>query len=314
MTSLHTGLTPQEHGVIGYTMFLGEIGTIAQMLRFVPIHGGRSLFELGFEPRSFLNASTIHERLAADGHSSTVYVPKYIVDSGLSRITYRGALIEPHNSVADMLVRVRKNLEQDRANSFHFAYHPSPDTLAHSRGPYSEEFAVELESIFSLVHQQLFEKLEKNIAKKTILLVSGDHGAVNIDKDNIVDVSDHPEFTSMLRLPPTGDSRATILHVKEGNEEKVREFFKQKYEGLFEIRNSREMLEKGYFGLGNVKAETLNRIGDLVVVPRFYNAIDNSTIDPRHSDVPGRHGGLTEEEMQVPLIVSSLTRSSHILS
>jgi predicted AlkP superfamily pyrophosphatase or phosphodiesterase len=307
MSSLHTGLTPQEHGVIGYTMFLSEIGTIAQMLRFVPIQGGRSLFDLGFEARNFLNAKTIHERLVSSGISSTVYVPKYIIDSGLSRITYRGAVIEPQNSVADMLVRLRKNLDQSEGPSFHFLYHASPDTLAHSRGPHSEEFAAELESIFAILRQQLFQKLETEIGKKTVLLVSGDHGAVNVPSDKIIDVTDHPELTSMLRLPPTGDSRATILHVREENQEQVKGYFQQNFPGLFEIRKSKEMLDNGYFGLGTVTPEIYNRIGDLVALPKFYNAIDNSLLDPRHDNVPGRHGGLSAEEMQVPLIVTKLS-------
>ncbi|MDA4112400.1 MAG: hypothetical protein OK439_07655, partial [Thaumarchaeota archaeon] len=134
------------------------------------------------------------------------------------------------------------------------------------------------------------------------------HGAVNVNRNEILDVSDYPELTSLLRLPPTGDSRASILHVKPDNEDKVAQFFQQNYEGLFEVRKSKEMLEKGYFGIGKIKPETIDRIGDLVVLPKFNNAIDNSTIDPRRDDVPGRHGGLSREEMEVPLIVTKLSQ------
>jgi predicted AlkP superfamily pyrophosphatase or phosphodiesterase len=306
MSSLHTGLTPQEHGVIGYTMFLSELGTIGQMLRFVPVQGGRSLFESGLDSRSFINSPTIHERLTADGISSTVYVPRHIIDSGLSKITYRGAEIEPHYSVADMLIRTRKNLEAKKGNSFHFVYHPSPDTISHARGPYSEEFGSELASIFNLLEDQLFSKLDKGVARKTTLLVSGDHGAVRVDPTSILDVAKHSELLSLFRLPPTGDSRASILNVKSGAQDKVRAFFEKNYGGQFEVRDSSQMLSEGYFGLGKIKEETKGRIGDLVVLPKFHNAIDNSRVDPRYEDVPGRHGGLSEEEMQVPLIVTKL--------
>jgi hypothetical protein len=306
MSSLHTGLTPQEHGVIGYSMFLSELGTIGQMLRFVPIQGGRSLFDMGLDPRSFFNSPTIHERLMADGVSSTVYVPRHIIDSGLSRITYRGAEIEAQYSVADMLVRVRKNLEKKRANSFHFVYHASPDTISHARGPYSEEFAAELNSIFALVEEQLFSKLDKEVASKTTLLVSGDHGAVRVDQNSILDVAQYPELVTHFRLPPTGDSRASILSVKPGTQENVKAFFDRIYPGQFEVRDSAQMLSDGYFGLGKVKEQTYGRIGDLVVLPRFHNAIDDSLVDPRYGEVLGRHGGLSEEEMQVPLIATKL--------
>ncbi len=156
MASLHTGLTPQEHGVIGYTMFISQLGTITQMLRFTPVLGGRSVFDSGLDPESFLNARTIHERLTEERVFSTVYTPNHILDSGLSRITYRGAEVEPCFSFTDSVIRARKNLEKDRGNSFHFVYYASPDTVAHARGPYTEVFAAELESLFAVIAKQTF--------------------------------------------------------------------------------------------------------------------------------------------------------------
>lgn len=306
MSSLHTGLTPQEHGVIGYTMYLKDLGLIGQMLRFTPMLGGRSLFDIGLDRQDFLGASTIHERLSEIGLNSTVYVPRYIMDSGLSQVTYRGALVEPQNSAADMLVRVRKNLEKTKDRSFHFAYHPSPDTLAHAHGPYSEEYAVELESIFGIVESELFRKIDPSVAKDTILIISGDHGAVLIERNSIVDLSNHPDLLSMLKLPPTGDSRASIMHVKNGQEDHVRKYFDQNFKNLFEIQTSKSLLDRGYFGFGKVKSQTPDRIGDLVAIPKSHNAIDNSIIDPGHYSVPGRHGGLSGEEMKVPCVITGL--------
>ena len=306
MSSLHSGLTPQEHGVIGYTMYLRELGLIGQMLRFSPMLGGRSLFDIGMDRKTFLGGETIHERLNKVDVDSTVYAPSYIVDSGLSQITYRGALVEPQSSMGDMLVRLRKNLENAKRASFHFAYHPSPDTLAHAHGPYSEEYAVELESIFRIVDTELLHKLDKNVARDTALIVSGDHGAVHIDKSGIVDLSDHPKLMNMLKLPPTGDSRASILHIKDGEDDRITRYFEKHFNGMFDIKDSRWLLDHGYFGMGNVRTETTDRIGDLVAIPRFYNAIDYSITDANHGSVPGRHGGASVEEMSVPCIVKRL--------
>jgi hypothetical protein len=306
MASLHSGLTPQEHGIIGYTMYLRELGLIGQMLRFSPFYGGRSLFDLGLDRRAFLGGETIHEKLGGQRISSTVYSPSYIMDSGLSQITYRGAYVEPHNGVADMIVRVRHNLEAATGRTFHFAYQPSPDTLAHAHGPYAEEYAVELESIFRIVESELFVKLDKKISENVALIISGDHGAVRIEEDGIVDLVAHPELLAMLKLPPTGDSRAPILHVKEGERDRVKQYFEKNFNGLFDVRDSTSLLEEGYFGLGKVRSETFDRIGDLVAIPNSYNAIDYSIADPGHADVPGRHGGLSEEEMNVPCVITKL--------
>ena len=306
MSSLHTGLTPQEHGVVGYTMFISQLGTIGQMLRFTPISGGRSMFDLGLDPATFLDTRTIHERLNDAGASSTVYVPNHILDSGLSRITYRGAFVEPSFSFADMVIRARKNLERIKSNSFHFVYYASPDTVSHARGPYTEEFGAELESLFGILDRQLFSKLDRQIGRKTTLLLSGDHGAVRVRKESLLDVARHPELLSLFRLPPTGDSRASVFNLKPGAMDRATAFFEKNFPGQFDVRESSKMLSDGYFGLGRVKEEIPQRIGDLIAVPRFDNAVDNSQLEFKRDEVPGRHGGLSEEEMQVPLIATKI--------
>jgi hypothetical protein len=114
-TSLQTGLTPQEHGIIGYTMYMNEIGAITQMLDLGPVFSRKSLFELGFDPARLIGKKTIHERLVESGVQSNLYINKYIVGSGLSQITNRGANIFPVLTASDLLVGVRRNLE-DRSS------------------------------------------------------------------------------------------------------------------------------------------------------------------------------------------------------
>ncbi len=156
------------------------------------------------------------------------------------------------------------------------------------------------------MESELFRKLDRNVAKDTVLVISGDHGAVHVNREGIIDLSNHPELLHSLKLPPTGDSRAAILHIKGGEEDRIRKYFDQKFKDLFEIKTSKWLLDQGYFGLGRVKPATYDRIGDLVALPRSYNAIDNSIIDPNHSSIPGRHGGLSEEEMKVPCVITRL--------
>ena len=305
-TTLHTGLTPQEHGVLGYTMYLEEIGAIAEMLRFAPLLGGReTLFDLGFDPETFVGAETIHQKLIRNGIPSNFYIQKWIVDSGLSKITIRGAETFPHITAPDMFVTLRRNLETMRSG-FHFAYYASPDTIAHHKGPYSEEFVSEVDALFYTMRRELFEKLDKEIAKHTTLLVSADHGLISIDERNIIDVRTHPELRRMLKVPPTGDSRVSFLHTNQGMEEKVKDYFQRNFAGKFEVARSEEFLQKGLFGLGNVKREVHGRIGNLIAVPKAAVALENSDIDPRPSPVPGRHGGLSEEEMLVPIFAKRL--------
>jgi len=197
-------------------------------------------------------------------------------------------------------------LERKVAHSFHLLYYPSVDTLSHARGPYTEEVAAELDSIFGVLQKQLFNKLDRKIAKKTLLLITGDHGAVRIKRESVLDLANHPDLLSCFRLPPTGDSRASIFNLKPGTQDKVTAYFERNFQGQFELTESSRLLSEGYFGTGKVKAETEGRIGDLIALPKFANAIDNSELDSRREVYPGRHGGLSQEEIEVPLIATRL--------
>lgn len=307
-TSLHTGLTPQEHGIIGYTMYMNEIGAIIQMLDLGPVFSRRSLFELGFDPAKLIGKKTLHERFRDSGVPSNLYINKYIVGSGLSQITNRGANIFPVLTASDLFVGVRRNLESpSNGPAFHFAYYASPDTIAHARSPFSQEYAAEVEAIFYGVNRELREKLDPSVAKKTILLISADHGLSHINEREIIDIASHPELMHMLKVPPTGDSRCLILHAK--SEEKISQieyYFKKRFGDMFHLLNSKDALRQGLFGIGEAKEQVSDRIGDLIAVPKKDNAIDNSNVQPRNEYVPGRHGGLSSNEMIVPLITTRL--------
>lgn len=305
-TALHTGLTPQQHGVLGYTMYMRELGAIVQMLDFCPVFSRRTVFELGFDPSTFIGRKTIHERFSEAGVPASLYISRYIVGSGLSQITNRGADIFPTLTAPDLFTGLRQNLGR-REKSFHFAYHASPDTIAHARGPFSEEYAAEVESLFYSIHRELFEKLDRSIAKKTLLMISADHGLAHINASEIIDVADHRKLLQMLKVPPTGDSRCVILHAKNEREvPNIFDYFQRKFPGQFHLMKSSDAVRDGLFGRGEIKEEVPDRLGDVIAVPKGNLAIDNSDVQRRDDYVPGRHGGLSFDEMVVPLITARL--------
>ena len=76
LATLHTGLTPQEHGILGYRLFLKEFGVIVNMIRLSPlrepIHD--RLFDMGLKPKQFLGCATIHDTLRREGIRSYVQI------------------------------------------------------------------------------------------------------------------------------------------------------------------------------------------------------------------------------------------------
>src|SRR5215813_172969 len=67
LTTIHSGLTPQEHGLPEWWIYLEEIGTLVASLPFTPLgaRGRDKLLEAGVKPSILFQGKTIYQLLAA---------------------------------------------------------------------------------------------------------------------------------------------------------------------------------------------------------------------------------------------------------
>jgi hypothetical protein len=71
------------------------------------------------------------------------------------------------------------------------------------------------------------------------------------------------------------------------------------------VKPSRALLDEGWFGPGAPHARFAERIGDVALVMRGSCTVKDWTPgEPRHMHI-GNHGGPSEDEMRIPLIVES---------
>ncbi|MGD2162899.1 MAG: alkaline phosphatase family protein, partial [Anaerolineales bacterium] len=85
LTTLWTGRSPAEHGILGYELFLREFGVIANMITHSPaaFHSPPGLlYQAGFSPESFLPVSTLGTHLASAGVQSHTFLHQAISGSG----------------------------------------------------------------------------------------------------------------------------------------------------------------------------------------------------------------------------------------
>jgi hypothetical protein len=68
---------------------------------------------------------------------------------------------------------------------------------------------------------------------------------------------------------------------------------------------SRTLVEEGWFGPGAAHPRFAERIGDVALVMRGrWTVKDWTPGEPRHLHI-GNHGGTSDDEMMIPLIVES---------
>lgn len=304
LATLLTGLTPQEHGILGYRLFLKEFGVIANMIRLSPSSDPSNdrLFAMGLSPRKFLDRPLLHDRLRKAGVHSYLLIRHLYMRSGLSRLFgQKAAKVLPFANSSDMSVQLRKVLELLEERVFIFVYWDALDEIAHRYGPESEEWDAELKSLAYNLEQACLQDLEAPFMRQTLFLITSDHGQIRVlPKKEVIHLARFPKLKRSLLVPPTGEYRATYLHAKSDEIEGLERGLLKRFKDRLVVLRSREALEAGLFGQGPTHQGTLDRIGDLTVVPRGPQAL----YWPHDAySLIGRHGGLTDEEMLVPLIM-----------
>ena len=301
LTSVNTALTPQEHGIVGHTMFLKEFGTVANMITFTPaepISGG--LVRAGLVPENYLGSHTIYESLAIAGIESTVLTRSIYRNSILSRILHKGASIIPYVNSADLFISLA---EQVRAKvPLIFCYWDELDTGSHIYGPETDKAQAIFRNFLFSFYTEFIRKLNRTESRNTSVLMTGDHGLVSVDRNESIIANEYPSLMKNLQRPPSGDSRASFLKVMAGREDKVLRFF-EKFAGKLGIFRSDELFDDGFFGRGRVREGVREAIGEFTVLSKNgvtfryrYKKTRDETV------LRGHHGGLTEEELFVPLI------------
>ncbi len=303
LATLHTCLTPQEHGVLGYRLFLKEFGLIANMIRLSPLRESTNdrLFQMGLKPRKFLGCVTLHDRLRQAGVRSYVLLKHIYARSGLSQLlSAKSATLIPFANSSDMSVVLRKLLDRSGERALLFVYWDTLDEIAHRYGPESEEWDAELGSLSYALERDCLNDLNAPFLRGTLFMVAADHGQLRVvPKDQVLRLARLPKLKKNLLIPPTGEYRATYLHAKAGQLAELESGLYERFRDRLVILRSPEALEAGLFGRGSIHPETLDRIGDLVAIPRGAQAL----YWPHDAySLIGRHGGLTDEEMLVPFL------------
>jgi hypothetical protein len=104
------------------------------------------------------------------------------------------------------------------------------------------------------------------------------------------------------RLVPAGSARDFFLYIYEERLEEAQAFLASRLEGRAEVRKVAELMEEGYFG-PNLSPQFLGRVGNLVILPYQGESVWWFEKDSFEQRFHGHHGGLTKQEMEIPLIL-----------
>ena len=302
LTSLSTGLSPLEHGMIGYRLYLRETASITNMIRFNTIGNSRndSAFDIGLDRDALIPLPTVHEKFDTQGIAAHAVLPGFIAHSGLSTALYHGCTnLHSAASLPHMLVKTREILQGSDGKTFVSLYWPGLDSVGHGMGPHSETYRAEFCAVDDAIRRGLVGQL-----KDTLLIVTADHGFVPMRPKDYLLLDGEFDADRALLMPPVGEPRAAYLYARQGGVDAIRNAFRQPREDGLICVESREMVESGLLGINTPHPQIANRIGDMALLSTGTSGVFQDF--PDAAILRGMHGGLTEDEMLVPLIISPL--------
>ena len=147
----------------------------------------------------------------------------------------------------------------------------------------------------------LLTRLVEALPPNAALLVTADHGGLNVPADARVDLDTDPRLGEGVRVV-AGEPRVRYLHTEPGAAADVQATWSEVLDGRAEVRSREQAVATGMFGPMN--PSNMPRIGDVVVVCTGDAAVLATGHEPPETArLIGFHGAATPAEMAIPLIV-----------
>ena len=261
-----------------------------------------------------LSTQNIQQKLVKQGISTFTYMNESNASNVCTKLVFEGSTIIPSYKTSDAIVKLRKQIQKTSGSAYFFVHLETLDIIAHEYGPKSEEFNAELQAITSLLQTELVEKISSQSAKETLLLITADHGEVQVNPQETVYLGFNSESilnaqvgSDHRRIMPTGSPRDLFLHIKEEKLQKTKEALKQKIGKKALIIETKEAIDSGLFGLEKPREGFLDRTGNLLILPYRNETLWFEHRSGRRINLIGQHGGLSEDEMLVPFAAAKIS-------
>jgi hypothetical protein len=275
LTSLTTGLTPGEHGLIGYRIDMG--GTVMNTLRWGDDTGD---LRHQFPPRQVQSCPPFL------GASVPVVSRAELEGSGFTQAHLAGVKPRGWRAASSIAITIKQCI--DEGETFVYAYYDGVDKIAHERG-FGAYYDAELRHADALV-AEIIDILPSD----AVLLVTADHGQVMVGDNTL-----YPDRSVLEHVHhQSGEGRFRWLHAKRGREVALNEAARV-HSDIAWVVSREQMLEEKWFG-PNVGQDVRRRMGDVALVPFAPVSFDDPA-DTGPFALQCRHGSLTEEEMLIPL-------------
>ncbi len=287
MGSFGTGLPPGRHGLVGYRVRDPARGVLLHELQWDPYT----------DPVDWQPWPTVLGTLAAAGVDVLNIGAEEFAGSGLTAAAFRGGAFVGAVALADRVDTALALLSRPGPR-LAYLYWGAVDTAGHEYGWRSTAWQREVRAL-----DDQMARLAAALPAGTLLVITADHGMVDVPYISRLDIASRPELRRGIALLG-GEPRLAQLYCRDEAPAAVARIaarFADAVDGRAWVFTRDEAIEAGWFG--PVDDRIVRRIGDVLVAARGdFALIDSATMHERALKLIGHHGSLTEAEQLVPLL------------
>ncbi|HEY52894.1 MAG TPA: alkaline phosphatase family protein [Caldilineae bacterium] len=313
VTTLFTNQVVGQHGVFEWQYYEPKLDAmiVPLLYSFSGEEQPELLSGVDIDPREILPNSTFFETLQAQGVTPWIFQDNTYLRSTYSATMTRGARASGYKTLAEVLVNVRLRLKKTPAPAALFLYIDTLDATLHRYGPGAPQVEAEIDAIFTIMDRAFLQQVD-GAFENTLFLLTADHGQMWVDPKKTLYLNQTPQFPQIRRLlrenrrgevlAPGGSPRDMFLYVKEPLLGEAKALVAAAVQGRADVYSIDELIAEGLFGPEPPSPTFLSRVGNLVILPRKHETVWWYEKDRFEQKFYGHHGGLSPEEMEIPML------------
>jgi len=283
-TAYYSGLSPLEHSWLGWSLYFKEFA------RYIDIYPECDTHTKEKVNRSFLD----YVRYESTDKKMRGIENYFVCPSGIIQdyVIQKPVGVGSVEEMFDTICRLC-NAPNEK---YILAYWFWPDYEMHEYGCYAasvRDFMKNTDNQIKLMCEQI---------QDSVIIVSADHGLIDVNER--IPLDEIPEITECLIMPPFIESRAMTFFVKPDMKQAFEQRFNHLFSEDYSLFSKEDVLDRNLLGTGTAHPKALDFLGDFLAcaIGERYFSYETDLSVPAHN-YAALHGGLTEKEMIVPLIV-----------
>ena len=314
VTTIHSGLPVGQSNVFEWQYYEPELDAMFSPLlySFAGDKKRETVGSIDIDKDLLFPNKTIYKTLRGEGIRSCTLQSRTYSSSTYSKSMLKGSRVSPYTTYPQALVTLGQLLAEQEKPTYYFLYLDPIDHICHQFGPRSPHLAAEIEAFLMIMERIFMRQLEKRTGR-TLFMMTTDHGQVEVSPETTIYLNRDPQFSGVERflktnqkdelLIPAGSPRDMFLYINDGMLDDAVEFLGTRLNNVAEVHPISHLIAQGLLGNGSPKESFLSRVGDLVILPYAHQSVWWYEKGKFEMKFKGHHGGLTPEEMEIPLIL-----------